>query len=325
MTKGLILGKFYPLHLGHLGLIQFAAKRCDKLIVLLCASDKETIEGAIRLQWLEEMCRDNPKIETVCFNYLESDLPNTSESSREVSRVWAIKITELLGELDLIFSSEAYGDYLAEFLNCKHICYEPERVSKPISATQIRMNPFENWDFIAPSAKPFFVKKIGIHGTESTGKSNLAQQLAAHYKTTYVPEKARDLLVHTDDCTEANLLEIAELQASSILEEVPKANKILFIDTNLNTTAAYSKFLFGKELEVKQWIIDANQVDLHLYLSADAPYVQDGTRLDKNRRNALDTYHKKELENKEISYQLISGTWEERFEKALTQIEKTFF
>src|SRR4051794_16145969 len=120
MTRGFIIGKFYPLHLGHIQLIEFARKQCDELIVLICASDKETIPGSIRLEWLQESFSGYLSIQFTLLDYLEQELPNTSVSSKAVSKIWATKIQQVCPGIDIVFSSEAYGDYLAEFLECKH-------------------------------------------------------------------------------------------------------------------------------------------------------------------------------------------------------------
>jgi len=44
----------------------------------------------------------------------------------------------------------------------------------------------------------------------------LAELLAKHYKTEYVPEMARDILEHTEECIENHLQQIAGLQAKTI-------------------------------------------------------------------------------------------------------------
>ncbi|MEQ1799024.1 MAG: AAA family ATPase [Lacibacter sp.] len=322
MITGLIIGKFYPLHAGHIGLIEFAEKNCDLLYVLICASDKEAIQGEKRLQWLEETFKNKLNIKPVLLNYSEKGLPNTSVSSEDVSKIWASKISTIFTGINIIFSSEPYGEYLAHALKCKSISYDPDRTTVSISATEIRQNPFKFWEYIAASAKPYFVKKICITGTESTGKSTLTENLAAYYKTAFVPEMAREIIEETDDCTELHLKEIAELHAKTINEKILTANKLLFVDTDLNITRSYSQFLFHKKLVVPDWIEQANTFDLYLYLENDSPYIQDGTRLDKERRDKLDGYHKKELIDREINFELISGNWEERFQKAVAIIDR---
>jgi HTH-type transcriptional regulator, transcriptional repressor of NAD biosynthesis genes len=324
MIAGLIIGKFHPLHTGHLGLIHFGIQNCDTLTVLICASDKENIAGEIRLKWLQDEFEDHPKIDIKLLNYDENELPNTSVSSREVSRVWAKKLKEIAPQTDVVFTSEPYGDYLAEYMNCRHIIYELERTTTHISASQILKNPFKYWDYIAASAQPFFIKKIVICGTESTGKSTLTERLAKHFDTAFVPEMARDILEHTEDCKPHHLVEIAQLHAQIILQKVKGANKLLFIDTDVNITKSYSKFLFGETLNVSHWIEKANIADAYIYLDNDAPHIQDGTRLDIDSRNQLHISHQAELDAQNISYQIISGNWDERFEKSIAFVKAKF-
>ena len=324
MSIGLVLGKFYPLHLGHIGLIEFAKKQCDDLYVLICASDKETVLGSVRLKWLQETFNNNSKIKSILLDYSEKELPNTSISSKEVSKTWADKVLKILPKIDIVFSSESYGSYLAEFLKCKHISFEPARITNNISATEIRQNIFRNWDYIAMSARPYFIKKICIYGTESTGKSTLTEKLAFHYQTDFVPEMAREVIEETDECTEQHLIEIAELQAKTIKQKYVTANKLLFVDTDINITRSYSKYLFGKDLIVQNWVEEANLFDLYLFLDNDAPHIQDGTRLDKVRRDELNNFHLNELNDRKIKFELITGNWEERFQKSISLIDKFF-
>jgi HTH-type transcriptional regulator, transcriptional repressor of NAD biosynthesis genes len=321
MRTGFILGKFHPLHRGHLGLIEFALQHCDKLIVLLCASDKEPISGKIRLEWLQKSFLKQSNIEIILFDYLESMLPNTSVSSRIVSKIWATKIQTIVNQIDVVFTSERYGDYLAEYLNCKHMPYEFDRTSNPIAASQILPHPLAHWGDIAPAARPFFVKKICICGTESTGKSILTERLAKHYNTNFVAEVGRTIVPHTEVATEQHLERIAHLHAQAIFQQLETAQKWLFVDTDVRTTQGYSKFLFGKPLIINEMVQKANQFDGHLFLDKDAPFIQDGTRLNVRKRNQLHTVHRRTLEEQKIPYQMIGGDWETRFQKAVEWID----
>ncbi|MFN8295455.1 MAG: AAA family ATPase [Chitinophagales bacterium] len=325
MKRGLIIGKFYPLHVGHLGLIKFAQSRCDELLILICVSDKESISGEIRKKWISESFLSSLKLNPVIVNYNESDLPNTSISSTEVSKIWASYIKKNFDPFDFVFSSEPYGYFLAEELNCVHVEYDIGRINENISASRIRENPFVNWDYISDSAKPFYVKKICLYGTESTGKSTLAERLATYYETVFVPEMAREIIETTKKVEEKHLHQIAELHARRINDSIRKANKLLFVDTDVNITKSYSKFLFNKELNVDEWVDKANKFDLYLFLDKDAQYIQDGTRLNKTQRDILNDFHKKELENRNIPYELISGNWNERLSKSIEIINRMFF
>ncbi|MDX1938820.1 MAG: AAA family ATPase [Flavihumibacter sp.] len=322
MEIGLVLGKFNPLHLGHIALIEFAQEKCNELIVLICASDKETTNGSTRLNWVKNCFKGNPKIRPILLNYLEAEFPNTSVSSKEVSTIWASKLKTLFPQIDIIFSSEIYGNYLAEILKCRHICFDIERKSFNISASEINSNIYKYWNFLPTPVRPYYVKKICLYGTESTGKSTITEKLANYFQTTFVPEMAREIIEATEECTENHLIQIAELQAKTINEKIKTANKLLFIDTDLNITSSYSQFLFNKKLVVDNWVDEANNFDLYLYLDNDAPFIQDGTRLDKERRDELNISHKKQLIGKGIKYQLVTGNWDERFEKSVEIVKR---
>jgi HTH-type transcriptional regulator, transcriptional repressor of NAD biosynthesis genes len=84
MLKAFIFGKFLPFHKGHEAMIRFARLHCDVLNVLICCSDKENISGKIRKNWIAKAFAFDKKVKVQLFNYLESELPNTSVSSKEV-------------------------------------------------------------------------------------------------------------------------------------------------------------------------------------------------------------------------------------------------
>ena len=62
--------------------------------------------------------------------------------------------------------------------------------------------------------------------------------------------------------------------------------------------------------------------DLYLLLDIDVPWVDDGTRdFPEGRKTHLEKL-KVELESKNIQYVLISGNYDERFEKAVKEVDK---
>jgi HTH-type transcriptional regulator, transcriptional repressor of NAD biosynthesis genes len=321
MRRGLVLGKFMPIHNGHIKLIEYAVKQCDLLYVWICVSNKEPISGELRFNWIKDIFKNNDKIKPVLFEYDESLLPNTSESSRQVSEIWAKVIKQNLPIIDVIISSEQYGDFVAEFLNIKHKYFPICRIT---SATAIRNNPYKNWEFIPDIVKPFFYRKVCLLGTESTGKSTLTKRIAKYFDADFVSEVGRNVVENTNTCQFSNLVEIARTHAEKIISMKKYLNKMLIIDTDITITKSYSKFLFNQELYVDTWIKDANKCDLYLYLDNDAPYIQDGTRLSETARNLLDKFHKKELQESNIQYFLINGTWDKRFKESLRIIHEQF-
>jgi HTH-type transcriptional repressor of NAD biosynthesis genes len=324
LKKGLVLGKFMPLHKGHLALFDFALRQCDQLFILLCYTKNERINGKLREEWLLTAVKDLPGCKVVSFLYDENELPNTSVSSKEVSLLWSRVINNILPAIDVVISSECYGDYLADFLHIKHSMFDMQRINIPVSASAILTNPLVNWDFIAAPAQSYFIKKIVLLGTESTGKSTLAEKLAAYFNASYVPEMARQILEKTIECKPVHLIRIAELHAKEIVKVIETAKRLVFIDTDINITKSYATYLFKETLFVEQWIEAINKADLYLFLEPDCPHVQDGTRLSEEERNELSFFHKKQLEQVGISYFSISGNWDERFEKACSIVKDHF-
>lgn len=324
MIRGLVFGKFMPLHKGHQALIHFALQQCDELLVVLCHTVQEPISGNIRLHWLKNWAQPYPRITVIDFPYNDQLLPNSSESNRDAARLWSDAFRQQLPAFTHVFTSEPYGDYMAEYLGIVHIHYDISRLTVPVSATQIRNNPRTYWNYLADEAKPYFTVKVAIAGTESTGKSILTQRLAGHFHTAFVPEMAREVVEKTLTVTPAHLQEIAYLHARTILEKLSVATRILLIDTDLITTQSYSLFLFGQPLHTDEWINTANEFDLYIFLEPDCPFVQDGTRLGLPQRNALSNHHRKlyEICGKPVVF--IGGDWEQRFRESLESIYRYF-
>jgi HTH-type transcriptional repressor of NAD biosynthesis genes len=157
MKTGLIIGKFMPFHKGHISLIDFGLKNCDKLIIGVCSLKSEPIDGDIRYKWLSDYYKDNEKVKVI---HITEELPNSSESSKSISKIWAEYLKKLLPEVNIIFASEQYAQYVAEYMNIDYKIYDTDRTIVPISATIIRNNPFKHWSYIPDIVKPYYVKII---------------------------------------------------------------------------------------------------------------------------------------------------------------------
>ncbi len=321
MKRGLVLGKFMPLHMGHVELINYAENNCDELIVWVCVSSEELMQAELRLNWVNKTFKSRSKIKPILFKYDEKKLPNSSESSIEISRKWVQAIRQNLPEIHAIFSKEKYGDYVADILGIEHKMYPG---TKNISATQIRNNPLKHWEYLSDAVKSYYFKKIVILGTESTGKSTLAKKLADYFNSDFVPEAGRDIVENSNECSWNDLERIATSHAQNIKALEANKNKILFIDTDINITKSYANFFFNRDLVVADWVVELNQADLYLYLWNDVEHIQDGTRLNKNDRDLLHQSHIETLEANNISYTLIQGSWDERFSHSVNIIEKAF-
>lgn len=321
MSHGLVIGKFLPLHTGHLALIEFAARRCGHLHVLIGSLAREPIPGTLRAEWLWQSFRHHPNI---TIHHTDEELPTAATSSREVSKVWAGWLTRRFPQVRVLFSSEEYGEYLAEYMDIRHESFDPGRTAQPISGTQIRQAPLRHWDFLAPAARPHFLKRVCLVGPESTGKSVLTERLARHFGTVFVPETARQLI--DEHGLEFGLMDrVLRDHAEAVLAAAEQARGLLFVDTDHRTTLFYSRHFFGREPAVPAWVESANRYDLYLFLDIDCPFVADAQRFTDGQREAVRQALLGPLQTGPTDLVILGGSWEDRFDGAMQAVKKRWF
>lgn len=318
MKRGLVIGKFMPVHNGHLALIEFAKQRCDELIVSLSYTPQDPIKGETRFEWLKKIYATTPDIliEKVLDDFDDESLPLTERTA-----LWANFIARRYPKIDILISSESYGEPFANHLGATNLVFDGERKKFPVSATAIRSKPFANWEFIPEVVRPYFVKKVCFYGPESTGKSTMAERMAKFYRTEFVPEVARELIT-SNEFTLEDIERIGEAQTNRVEEKQKKANKILFCDTDLITTQIYSTYYLGKYPSVLAELEDKIHYDGYFFFEPDVPWVEDGLRDLGNKRDEMTNLFRKELERRRITYVTVKGDWENRFQIIKSEIDK---
>jgi NadR type nicotinamide-nucleotide adenylyltransferase len=168
--------------------------------------------------------------------------------------------------------------------------------------------------------------KVVLFGPESTGKSSLAKELAVHYNTFYVDEFARNYLQEKWDkyqltCELKDIIPIAKGQIKNENIIAKKTTKILFCDTDLLTTATYSKLYFNGycDPDLQENAIK-NHYDLYLLMDIDIPWVKDDLRDRPNDRKVFFNSFKNSLDLNKKNYALISGNFQKRKEMAIDLI-----
>lgn len=170
--------------------------------------------------------------------------------------------------------------------------------------------------------------KVVLFGPESTGKTTLSTALAEHYKAPWVPEFARDYLQEKWDrtqtiCAQEDIYPIAKGQIRMENELSEKADRLLICDTDILETLVYSEQYYSgyAEPELRHWARE-NQYDLYLLTYIDVPWEPDDLRDRPNQRAAMFQAFEQALKDNEKPYILISGSREERLEKAISAIDK---
>jgi len=303
-------------------MISFALTKCDFLSVLVCCDNEETIPADVRKGWIESSFAGAKNIEVKVLYYDNRLLPNTSQTSASVSGIWSAEFKKHYPDYDLVITSEPYGELVADFMGIRHIAFDLTKERHPISASVIRNDLFANWHYLPAAVKSYFAIKVVILGTESTGKTTLTEQLAKHFNCSYVLEAGRELIPDSTKFTFEDLRLVAIEHAKRIDEAILGDSPLIIIDTDIHITKSYARFTFDKELPVQNQVYHTNRADLYLYLNNDAPYYQDGSRLSKVDRDLLDQSHREILTDHQIKFVEISGSWQNRFEQAVSEVSK---
>ena len=166
------------------------------------------------------------------------------------------------------------------------------------------------------------IKKIAIVGPESTGKSTISEQLAAHYHTIYVPEFARDYCASlTDPCNWQDEINMFYGQLQLEKELLPKANKLLICDTTFLTVKIWSDHTFGKSPDEVLEMLPLHTYDFYLLMDINLPWQDDPLRdFPHMREHFLNVWHQ-ELKSLKADYQVISGSNQQRLHNAISAID----
>jgi HTH-type transcriptional repressor of NAD biosynthesis genes len=318
VKRGLAIGKFYPPHRGHKFLIETALRHVDHLDVLVCVRADQTISGDLREQWLREI---HPSAHVLAIDDIGHD---------DDSEVWAKYTLRILGQPpDIVFTSEDYGESYARCLGCTHFPVDRERQRVPVSGTQIRSDPFSNWEFLEPCVRAYFAQRICIVGAESTGTTTLAQDLADHYRTVWVPEYGREyceqLVFSAVDLwnykwKSSEFLHIAREQRKREDEAARQANRILICDTDaLATGIWHERYLGTRSPEVAELARKAKYA-LYILTDCDIPFVQDGLRDGESIRQWMTRRFEEELAAQRVPWMKLSGSREHRLQRASQKI-----
>ncbi|NNJ87957.1 MAG: ATP-binding protein [Eudoraea sp.] len=175
---------------------------------------------------------------------------------------------------------------------------------------------------------PSDIVKVVLFGPESTGKTTLSKQLAAHYNTLWVPEYAREYLQEKwnreqKTCEPHDLLPIAEGQMRLENEYTTKVDSLLICDTDLLETKVYSDaYYLGYTDPLLEKYALQNSYDLYLLTAIDTPWIKDDLRDKPNEREKMYMYFKNTLEKHQRNFITLKGDKKTRLETAINAIDK---
>jgi len=165
--------------------------------------------------------------------------------------------------------------------------------------------------------------RIAVTGPESTGKSQLSRELAAHYNTVFVPEYAREYIdqLHREyNFEDLDIIAKGQIAAQEHAEK--KANRLLICDTELTVIKIWAEHKYHKcPLWVSENLLNYSY-DLYLLCNVDIPWESDPQREHPQLRSYFFDWYYKELKDRDARVEIIEGTGISRFNKAKEAIEK---
>lgn len=160
--------------------------------------------------------------------------------------------------------------------------------------------------------------KIAIVGPESSGKTTLAQDLAASLSYTLIPEYARAYFAQKGD-VRYQLHDIVNIAKGQLELEEASASAVV-CDTTLLVCKIWAEVRFG---QCPRWIREhylPQSYTHHFLTTPDIPWQPDPLRENPHDRDWLFSLYQEELEKACASYTIISGSPEERLRTALATL-----
>ncbi|KAB7616337.1 AAA family ATPase [Amylibacter sp. SFDW26] len=325
VKRGFLLGKFMPVHNGHLFMCDVANAMVDELTVLVCTRDCEPIDGQLRFDWITKCAP--PDIKLI---HLHKDIPQEPSEHVNFWNIWKATIKEAHPEtIDVVFGSEEYVIHLANELGAEPFVVDIDRKNIPISATQIRSAPYENWKYIPEPVRSYYQRNICLLGPESAGKTTLTKLLADTYMTEFIREYGRDYdaeFKQGTDWTDVDFTAIVNGQIALRDATVKHSNYVLFEDTDILQTIVWAEYLLGYIPHTLKDILEsAIFADFYLLLNPDVAWIDDGTRYAEDQDTRLWFFDRLKtlLKEFDLNYVIIDGKdWGKRVTLAHAAVGK---
>ena len=156
--NGLLIGRFQPFHLGHLGALQFALSKVDKLWLGLGSSNKSITKNnpfsaEERKQMILSSIDDSMKNKITI--YFIPDVDNHVK--------WIEKIDTIVPKFDIVFSNDPLTDHLYSKRTVQVISI-PFLKRDQLSGTRIRnlIKSDQKWDDLIPNGTKIILENLDV-------------------------------------------------------------------------------------------------------------------------------------------------------------------
>ena len=340
-AHGLVVGKFYPPHVGHLRLVSTAASQCDQVTVVVAAATWESLDLGRRVEWLGWHAASFPHVAVtgVLDNHpVDYSDPLVWDAHMDVFMTAASEVSGGV-PIDAVFTGEEYGSEMARRLGAEHV--QLVRPGARPSGTELRADPSTTWDDLLPAARVGLAHRIVVVGAESTGTTTLAHQLAAHYGAAFVPEYGRTwtaakladsrewafatggVLPGMGDLrwTSAEFTRIAARQTAA-MDSAAIGGSLVVADTDALATSVWHDRYVGGPHQPALDLASMTPPDLYLLTTPDGvPFVDDGLRDGEHVRADMTRAFEVALDASGVPWSQVTGDRDARLAQAVRLVD----
>lgn len=294
---GLVIGKFYPVHAGHLNLVRSALERCDHVTVQVLWSSQESIPAELRARWISD---EAPGAHVVTgFDDAPVDYESDDAWDAHVSVMkdlladGCVPGCDVEAPVDAVFTSDVYGAEMARRFDAAWVQVDPGRAAVSVSGTAVRADPGAHWWALPAGVRSWFARRVVVLGAESTGTTTLAEALQAHYGLPAVPEFGREWSEVRPGGLEAPWhtaeFDLVAREQARVEDDAARRTPVplLVCDTDPLATTLWHERYTGTRSPSVEALAASRVPDLYLLTGDEIPFVQDGLRDGEHVRHGM--------------------------------------
>lgn len=324
-----VIGRFLPPHIGHLSMVKFANQFAQRTTLLVEQDLNEAIPVDDRVHWLKQSVHENEVNVIPLYGIHPPSPPADEEGAKEFWLYWKNLIAQCAPNIDVLISSDDYGQRLAQDQNVPWLPFD--RKTFPISATIVKERPWDRYQWLVPAAREALLRRLVIVGAESTGKSHLCEHLAhtGQNPTVFVPEYAEHWIRRhaNQNWDSETLLTFLNGQTASRNGLRAVANRWMCEDSHALTTAVWAEYLGHHDLATQAYNQAQNDRPHHIIVCSTKGAVWEAD-VHRPEQSDLDFFEEKFIEKLDEwgwDYSVVSGDWDTRTAQGVAVRERFLY